>query len=204
MKIGVLGGTFDPVHCGHLEVAEQVRIELSLAEVLFVPAGQPQLKESNYISPAEYRLQMLRLAITGQPHLRLSTLEIDRVGPSYTVDTIAQLQRQYGADDELFFILGWDNLAQLHRWREPERLIEMCRLVAVNRPGSSRPDLTSLESHIPGISQRVVMMDRPEVDISATEIRDQVARGLSVSHLIPKAVEEYIRQHRLYRIEQEV
>ena len=204
MKVGVLGGTFDPVHRGHLEIAEQVRVELSLAEVLFVPAGQPQLKESNYISPAEHRLRMLRLAIMGQPHFRLSTVEIDRVGPSYTVDTITQLQRQFEAGDELFFILGWDSLAQIHQWREPERLIMMCHLVAVPRPGYSLPDLISLESHIPGVSQRVVMMDRPEVDISATAIRDRVARGLPLGPLVPEPVAEYIRQHQLYRVEQEV
>ena len=198
MNIGVLGGTFDPVHNGHLIVAEQVRAQLELAEVLFVPAGQPWLKGDSPILSAEHRLQMVRLAIADEPCFKTSTMEIDRPGPSYTVDTIAELQAQLGAGDELFFIFGWDSLAQLPQWREPSRLIEMCRLVAVPRPGYPLPDLNSLEALIPGLSQRVIVRHKPKVDISATEIRDRVARGLSIRHLVPEAVDKYIRQHRLY------
>ena len=198
MKIGMLGGTFDPVHLGHLGIAEHIRVQLDLAEVLFLPAGQPQLKESDVISPASHRLQMLRLAIADNPHFKLSTIEIDRTGPSYSVDTVAELRGQLGAGDELFFILGWDSLAQLHRWREPARLVGMCQVVVVPRPGYPPPDLEALEGVIPGVSQRVVMMDKPLIDISATEIKDRAARGLSISHLVPEPVDEYIRQHKLY------
>ena len=198
MNIGVLGGTFDPVHNGHIIVAEETRAQLNLAEVLFVPAGQPYLKEGNLISAAEHRVQMVCLAIAAYPYFKLSTMEIERAGPTYTIDTMAELQAQLGAGDELFFILGWDNLTQLPRWKEPSRLIKMCRLVAVPRPGYPLPDLDSLEAAIPGLSQSLIVLDKPEVDIDATEIRNRVAQGLSIRHLVPEPVEEYIRQHKLY------
>ena len=198
MNIGVLGWTFDPIHKGHIVVAEETRARLNLAEVLFIPAGQPWLKEGSPILAAEHRVQMVRLAIADKPYFKLSTVEIDRAGPSYTVDTITELQAQLGAGDELFFILGWDNLAQLPLWREPSRLIEMCRLVAVHRPGYLLPDLNSLEAIIPGLSQRLILLDKPEVDIGATEIRTRVAQGLSIRHLVPEPVDEYIKQHKLY------
>ena len=198
MNIGVLGGTFDPIHNGHIILAEEARARLNLAEVLFVPAGQPWLKAGNLILAAEHRVQMVRLAIAGEPCFQLSTMEIDRAGPSYTVDTIAELQAQLGSGDELFFILGWDNLAQLPKWREPSRLIKMCYLVAVPRPGYPLPDLNSLEAVIPGLSRSLVLLDKPEVDIGATEIRERVTRGLSIRHLVPEAVDEYIKKHKLY------
>ncbi len=198
MNIGVLGGNFDPIHIGHLIVAEEARTRLNLAEVLFVPAGQPWLKPNSPILAAEHRVQMVRLAIADKPYFKLSTMEIERAGPSYTVDTIAELQGQLGAGDELFFILGWDSLAQLPLWKEPSRLIKMCRLVAVPRPGCSAPDLKSLEAAIPGLSQSLIVLDKPQIDISASEIRNRVAQGLSIRHLVPEPVDEYIRQHKLY------
>ena len=198
MNIGVLGGTFDPIHIGHLILAEEVRTGLNLAEVLFVPAGQPWLKVDSPISSAEHRVEMVRLAIADEPYFKLSAMEIERAGPTYTVDTIAELKTQLEAGDELFFILGWDNLAQLPQWWQPARLITMCRLVAVPRPGYPLPDLKSLEAAIPGLSKKVILMDKPEIDISASAIRDRVARGLSIYHLVPEPVDEYIRQHKLY------
>jgi len=198
MNIGILGGTFDPIQLAHLAVAEEARTRLDLAEIIFVPAGQPWLKANSPISTAEHRIQMVRLAIADKPYFKLSTVEIDRAGPSYSVDTVAELQGQLGAGDELFFILGWDSLAELPLWREPSRLIQMCRLVAVPRPGYSAPDLKKLEADILGLSQRVILMDKPEIDISATDIRNRVAHGLSISHLVPEPVERYIKQHRLY------
>ena len=198
MNIGVMGGTFDPIHIGHLAVGEEARERLNLAMVLFVPAGQPWLKPNIPISAAEHRLQMVRLAIANKPYFKLSTMEIERAGPSYTVDTIAELLGQLGAGDELFFILGWDNLAELPQWKEPGRLIKMCRLVAVPRPGYPLPALKALEASIPGLSQRVMLMDKPEIDISASAIRDRVAQGLSIHHLVPEPVERYIKEHKLY------
>ncbi len=194
----MLGGTFDPIHRGHLMVAEETRARLDLAEVLFMPAAQTPLKEDNFISAAEHRVQMVRLAITDYPYFKLSTIEIDRAGPSYTVDTIIELRDKLGADNELFFILGWDNLAQLTRWKEPSRLIQMCRLVAVPRPGYSLPDLNPLGIALPGLPQRLILLDKPEVDIDATEIRNRVVQGLSIRHLVPEPVEGYIKEHKLY------
>ena len=201
MKIGVLGGTFSPIHNGHIIVAEETRAKLDLAEVLFVPAGQPWLKEDSHILAVEHRVQMVRLAIRDKPYFKLSNIEADRDGPSYTVDTMTELRVQFGNGYELFFILGWDNLAQLPQWREPSRLIEMCQLVVVPRPGYSLPDLTTFEAAIPGISERVIILDKPEIDISASDIRKRVARGLSISHLVPEPVERYIRQNKLYLTE---
>ena len=202
MNIGVMGGNLDPIHNGHLVVAEEVRTRLDLAEVLFVPAGQPWLKVYGYISPAEHRVQMVRLAIADKPYFKLSTIEIERAGFSYTVDTIAELLGQLDAGDELFFILGWDSLAQLPIWKEPSRLIRMCRLVAVPRPGYPIPDLKFMEPKVPGLSQNVILMEKPEIDISAFAIRKRVAQGLSIRHLVPEPVERYIKQHRLYTTEQ--
>lgn len=198
MNIGVLGGTFDPVHRGHIMVAEEVKARLNLAEVLFVPTAQTPLKEDSSILSAEHRVQMVLLAIADYPYLKLSTVEINRAGPSYTVDTIAELRDRYGAGDELFFILGWDSLAQLPQWKEPSRLVQLCHLVAVPRPGFSLPDLKSLEAVIPGLARSLIVLDKPKIDIRATEIRERAARGLSIRHLVPEPVDEYIRKHKLY------
>ena len=198
MNIGVLGGTFDPVHNGHLIVAEEARARLNLARVLFVPAGQSWLKQDSPISPAEHRVNMVRLAIADKAYFKLSTMEIERPSPSYTVDTIAELQAQLGAGAQLFFILGWDSLAQLPQWREPSQLITMCHLVAVPRVGYPAPNLKKLDAILPGLSQRVMVMDKPRIDINASQIRERVARGLSIRHLVPEPVNRYIKEHKLY------
>jgi nicotinate-nucleotide adenylyltransferase len=198
VRIGVLGGTFDPVHLGHIMVAEEARESLDLSEIILVPAGQPLLKPARAITPAEHRIQMLHLAIGDKPYFRVSAIEIERPGPSYTVDTLAELRGQSGRENELFLILGWDSLVQLPEWREPSRIISLCCLVAVPRPRCQRPDLEALEVSIPGISQRVVLLEKPWVDISATTIREKAAQGLSLSHLVPEPVAGYIREHKLY------
>ena len=198
MKLGVLGGTFDPVHNGHLAIAWEVRERLALDEVLFVPAGCPWLKAARPVSPAEHRVRMLRLALEGETHFRLSTLEIDRGGPTYTVDTIREL-KQGLVRDELYFILGADSLSELPKWRQPEAIIRLCTLVAVPRPGYAFPDLAAMEKAIPGIGRRVILLDAPNIDISATEIRDRLARGASIGDLVPGPVADYIREHGLYR-----
>jgi nicotinate-nucleotide adenylyltransferase len=198
MNIGVLGGTFDPVHTGHVLVAEEAKARLKLAEVLFVPAGLPWLRGDSPVAAAEHRVHMVRLAIDDKPYFKLSTIEVERSGPSYAVDTIAELKGQLGAGDELFFILGWGSLAELPEWREPSRLITMCRLVTVPRVGFPAPDLDSLEASIPGLADRVILLDEPRVDISASEIRGRVSRGLPIDHLVPEPVERYIREQGLY------
>ena len=176
MNIGILGGTFDPIHLGHLVIAEEARLRLSLAEVIFAPAGQPWLKEDRLISPARHRLEMTRLAIGGNPCFKLSTVEIECPGSSYTVDTIADLRSQLGTEVGLFFILGSDSLVELPLWKDPAHLVQMCDLVAVNRPGGSILDLDSLELVIPGISGRVILLDTPQIGISSTDIRQRVSQ----------------------------
>ncbi len=198
MNVGILGGTFDPVHSGHLILAEVAREQLNLNEVLFIPAGQPWLKVERTITPAEHRLRMLRLALDDTPYFRTSEMEIKRSGPTYTIDTIKALKERLSAEDELFFILGQDNLMQLPQWQDAPELIKLCYLVAAPRPGVKKPDLKALEAEIPGIRQRVMLMKEPLVNISATDIRARVTRGLSVRHLVPEPVNRYIKEHRLY------
>jgi len=199
MNVGVLGGTFDPVHSGHLVIAEEARLKLKLNKVLFLPAGQPWLKTNSKITPAVHRIEMLKRAIADNASFELSTMEVDRPGPSYSVDTVAALQQQLGAGAKIFFLIGWDSLAELPQWKEPARLIQLCKLVAVTRPGFSRPDLKSLEPSIPGITQSVVWLDIPPIDISSSDIRDRVAQGLSIHRLVPDDVESYIAENKLYR-----
>ena len=199
MNTGLLGGTFDPVHNGHIAIAETVMKRVGLDEVLFMPAAQTPLKEERIISAAEHRLEMVRLAIEGISYFRLSTVEMNRVGPSYTIDTMSELRSLVGEDSELFFIMGCDSLASFPQWKDPDRLIRVCRLVALPRPGCAVPDLDALEKEVPGISKNVILLDEPHIDISATEIREKVAKGLPISNMVPEPVEEYIKQHRLYQ-----
>jgi nicotinate-nucleotide adenylyltransferase len=198
MKTGILGGTFDPVHLGHLEIAAAVEDSLGLDEVVFIPAGRSPFKTRHKLTPAGERLEMLRLALEGKPRYRASTVEIERPGPSYTVATIAALREASDKEAELYFIMGWDSLAGFPKWREPARIIGMCTLVAVPRPGFKKPDLTRLEKAVPGISKKVVFTDGPLVDISASAIRDVAARGEDIGHLVPRPVADYIREHGLY------
>jgi nicotinate-nucleotide adenylyltransferase len=199
MNIGILGGTFDPVHIGHLAAADEAMSQLGLVEVLFVPTGRPWLKADTKILPSKHRLRMLQLAIADKPRFRLSTIEIEREGPTYTVDTITKLKKQFGTEAELFFIVGWDKLIELSEWHQPERLIRMCRLIAIPRVGYQVPDLESMEAAIPGLSRRVILLDKPEIDVSASMIREWVCQGLSISGLVPEAVERYIKEQGLYR-----
>ncbi len=199
-RIGVLGGTFDPIHLGHLIVAEDLREKLGLKEVLFIPAGRPwlKLKEKKTISAAEHRLAMVRLAIASNPYFKVSAMEIDRPGLSYSIDTVEELKAKLGAPAEIYFIVGPDDLAELPQWKDPARLVELCQVVGIGRPGYARADLPALESSIPGVSQRIMLADVLQIDLSSTEIRRRVARGLSIRYLVPEAVEKYIAEHRLY------
>jgi nicotinate-nucleotide adenylyltransferase len=198
MNIGVLGGTFDPIHIGHLIVAEEARTKLGLSEVLFVPAGQPWLKQDRDITLAVHRVEMVRRAIADNRYFKLSTLEVDRPGSSYTVDTLTLLQEQLSSEASLFFILGRDTLAELPLWKEPRKLIQICRLVVPPRLGSR--DLRHLEEAIPGLLERVIQLDMPVIGISSSEIRQRIARGLSIRYLVPPGVEEYITEQRIYLV----
>ena len=206
MNIGVLGGTFDPIHIGHLVVGEEARMKLGLSEILFVPAGQPWLKQDRDITPAAHRVEMVRRAIADNPHFKLCTLEVECPGPSYTVNTLTLLQKQLGSQASLFFILGRDTLAELPLWKEPQRVIQLCRLVVVPRPvlsdieGLGSEDLKRLKKAIPGLLDRVIELDMPVIGISSSEIRHRIAQGLPIRYLVPSVVEKYIAKHRIYQV----
>lgn len=197
-ELGILGGTFDPVHVGHLIVAEEVRVKIGLEKVLFMPAGQPWQKAARPIAPVEHRLEMLRLAMLSTPYFEISRLEVDHPGPSYTVDTLAALASQ-APGTEFHFILGWDALRELPLWKEPERILALARLVAVSRPHSPRPSLSRLEAVLPRARERIRVLAGPYLDISSSDIRRRVAQGKSIRYLVPEAVENYIQQKGLYR-----
>ena len=198
MKLGVLGGTFDPPHIGHLILAEEARLALGLGQVLFVPAGAPWRKAGQELSPREDRLAMVRLAVGANPYFAVSTLETEREGPSYTAETLAALRDQLAADSEIFCILGQDSLADLPNWWQPQRIISLARLAVAARTAWEPAQADALEREVPGISQRLVWLDMPRIDISSTAVRERVRRGLSIRQWVTPAVEEYIREHGLY------
>ena len=198
MNIGVLGGTFDPIHIGHLIVAEEARVKLRLAEVLFVPAGQPWLKQDRDVTQAVHRVEMVRRGIADNPNFKLSTLEVNRPGPSYTVETLTMLRKQLGSEASLFFILGRDTLAELPLWKEPEKVVQLCRLVFPPRLGSR--DLKHLEKAMPGLLDQVIQLDMPVIGISSSEIRQRLAQRLPIRYLVPPEVERYIAEQRIYQV----
>ena len=198
-NIGILGGTFDPIHIGHLAIAEEARRRLALSRVIFVPAGQPWLKVNREITLAKHRIKMVELAISGKPYFELSTIEIERQGPSYTVDTLSFLQQKLGNKARLFLILGWDSVHELPEWRNPTELLKMCKLVAITRKSSNPLRLDVLEASVPGIKQSTVLLDMEPIDISSTDIRMRVSKRLSISGLVPDQVERYIRGQKLYQ-----
>jgi nicotinate-nucleotide adenylyltransferase len=198
VNIGVLGGTFDPIHIGHLIIAEEARVKLGLSKVLFVPAGQPWLKQDRDITAAVHRIEMVRRAIADNPYFELSTLEVERSGPSYTVDTLTMLRKELGSRASLFFILGRDTFAELPLWKEPQKVIQLCRLVVPPRLGSR--DLRHLETTLPGLLDKVIQLAMPVIGISSSEIRRRIAQGLSIRYLVPPEVEKYITEHRVYQV----
>lgn len=197
-RIGVIGGTFDPIHYGHLAAAEEARVRVNLEKVLFAVAGLPPHKLDEEVTPVEHRLAMVQLGIFSNPDFELSRVDVDRSGPSYTVDTISILQEQWGQGTEMFFILGLDSLVEVPTWHQPERLIQLCHLVAVARPGFE-VDMRQLEDSVPGISSRVEIIDMPEVDISSSDLQRRVRESLPIRYQVPEEVERYIREHRLYQ-----
>ena len=200
MNIGILGGTFDPVHCGHLAIAKEAKKKLGLRRVLFVPAGRPWLKVNDReITDVKHRVKMVELAIESIPYFELSSIEIERPGPSYTVDTVTELKKRMGSDTEFFLLLGRDSLIELPKWHNPAVLVKICRLAAFTRVMTDPPDLNALEKELPGIKKSTMLLDMKPVDISSSDIRNRIARGLPVKGLVPDAVAAYIREQTLYR-----
>jgi nicotinate-nucleotide adenylyltransferase len=197
-RLGILGGTFDPIHHGHLVAAEEARFQLALDKVLFVPAGAPPHKPARPISPASHRLHMVELAIAGKPYFAVSRVDVDRPAPSYTVDTLRLLRAEWGAGPSFFFIVGDDSLSDMVNWYQPQQLIELCQLAVARRPGSEI-DLPALEKQLPGLTSRVHWIKMPLLEISSSDLRSRVQAGRSISYLVPREVEAYIEQHRLYR-----
>lgn len=198
MRLGVMGGTFDPIHLGHLIAAEEVRIALGLEKVLFLPAGHPPHKELAGISRAVDRVRMVELAIASNPFFELSLLDVEREGKSYTADTLRILHEERGDGTELFFIVGMDSLAELLTWRAPYDIIALSRLAVVNRPPYPTADLSALEASLPGLSERVVLVHIPGVDIASVDLRDRVRRGISIKYQVVEPVERYILESGLY------
>ncbi len=198
MKLGVLGGTFDPIHLGHLAAAEAARSTLALDRVLFVPAGDPWLKAGATISAGEHRLAMVRAAIEGVDAYEASAVEVDRPGPTYTEVTLAELQETYGPDTELHFIVGADTVNDLARWHAPAEVLARCTLVVMGRPAQGELDLSTLDRIAPGAAARAVAVDL-DMEVSATEIRRRAAAGESLAGLVPDDVERYIREYQLYK-----
>ncbi|MBI4491695.1 MAG: nicotinate-nucleotide adenylyltransferase [Chloroflexi bacterium] len=197
-RVGVLGGSFNPPHLGHLIAAQEAAASLELERVLFVPAGVQPLKRGERMASAEDRVRMVELAIADNPLFALSRADVDRPGPSFTVDLLALLQRQLGPEVELSFIVGADSLAELARWKDPARLLELCRLVAVPRPGYSPAEPIGLGLPNTRMRDRLLLLPIPSLDISSTELRARVREGRPIRYLVPDAVARYIRERGLY------
>jgi nicotinate-nucleotide adenylyltransferase len=198
-RIGLLGGTFDPPHIGHLWLAALAADELELERVLFVLASQPPHKRDEVLTGAEDRAAMTRLAIADEPRFELSRIELERPGVSYTVDTVSQLLDSGLAGDDLILIMAADTLAEIGSWREPERLLSLVRWAVGPRPGSPGPDRDELRTRFGPEAGRITFLAGPALEVSSTEIRDRVAAGRTIRYLVPRAVEELILERRLYR-----
>ena len=201
-RVGVLGGTFDPVHYGHLVIAEEVYAALDLAEMVFVPAGHPPHKPESLLAAAHHRLAMLELAVAGNPHFSISRVDLERPGPSYTVETLRLLRQQWGEQTALYFLIGWDSLEDFLTWRDPAGILEhISYLVAVRRPGYTEESgyRASLEARLPGMMQRLLVVPAPQLEISSTDLRERVAEGRPIKYQLPERVEQYIEQYNLYQ-----
>jgi len=195
-RIGVFGGTFDPVHIGHLVIAEEARVALGLESVVFVPARISPHKLGVRAASGEDRYQMVRLAVMGNPWFAASRVDLDREGPSYTVDTLRTLHAQYDAA-QLYFVMGADSLQAFRIWHQPAEILRLTRLIVVSRPGYAL-DLAAIEGELPGIGGCLDLVDTVSLDISATDLRVRVKQGRPIRYQVPEAVERYILQRGLY------
>lgn len=218
LRLGLLGGTFNPVHYGHLTMARRVRMALDFDRILFIPTGDPPHKSSQDLASATDRYEMVRLAIASESDLAISDIELQRPGKSYTIDTVRLLRQEYGSGTDLFFLIGLDAFLEFPTWREPNALLEICSFVVMNRPGTSFQDLTRLnlfqtlsreslaaldagqisQLDIPLGERQLICLHLTPSEISASDIRKKVRTGLSVANLLPLTVESYILRHHLY------
>jgi nicotinate-nucleotide adenylyltransferase len=200
-SVGIFGGTFDPIHVAHLALAQDAAESLGLERVLFVPAGSPPHKPGVTVTPGTHRLAMVQLAITGNERFEASRIELDRDGPSYTVDTLTALAADAARDEvsDLTLILSADAFLGLPDWREPRRVLELARLAVAPRDGYPEAGPVFLAVHFPDVAHRVVFLDGPRIRLSASALRDRAAAGRSLRYLVPDAVAAYIGDHDLYR-----
>lgn len=200
-RLGVLGGTFNPVHLGHMIMAQDAIEHFELSKVMFVPCGQPPHKSPADLAPAHHRLAMLEAAVEGDLNFEVSDLEIQRGGMSYSIDTIQMLTEKHPGVD-LFFIIGADSLVELHLWKDIELLLKLCRIVTIARPGVDLADLGKLDLHLPAHWAEHLLADVRVghlINISSTDLRYRVAEGMSIRYLVSPAVDMYIAEHSLYR-----
>ena len=203
MNVGILGGTFDPVHLGHLSIAEAAMDQVGLDQVLFIPAGHPRLKQADPFASVDHRLEMVRLAIEDNPKFQVCDIEAHRPGPTYSVDTLVELSAMLGPSADLFFILGLDVLGQLDRWKDPGRVVGLCRLLVLDRPGEQDFDWGSFYGRVPWAEGRVQVVTAPLVDVSATELRRRAGNGQRLTGQVSDRVAEYISEQGLYLAERE-
>ena len=198
MKIGIMGGTFDPIHLGHLVTAEAVRELFALDEILFIPAARPPHKLGRNVTDEQHRLAMTTLATNSNKFFRVSDMELKRTGLSYTLDTMNELHKTFGRSTELFFIIGADSLVDLSKWHEARELVEKCHFIATTRQGVD-VDFSAVENYFGAIArEHIHRVTTPSLEISSTDIRDKVRRGRSIKYLVPEVVEKYILNMRLY------
>jgi nicotinate-nucleotide adenylyltransferase len=190
-----MGGTFDPIHHGHLLTAEEALQQFSLDEVVFVPTGQPWMKSDREVSAAEHRYLMVVIATASNPRFTVSRLEVEREGPTYTVDTLKELQAERGGDAELYFVTGADAMLEIFQWKSAEEALARAHVIAATRPGY---DLTSFEQGAPTSHPRVSVMTIPALAISSTDVRERVRDGRPIRYLVPEGVQTYIEKAGLY------
>lgn len=195
MKLGIMGGTFDPIHLGHLAAAENARYYLGLDLILFMLSAQPPHKDYQMVSPAPHRLRMVELAIADNSWFKASTLEMERQGASYTVDTLKELKQKLERP-EVYFLMGSDSLFDLVNWYHYEEIASLCTLVSVSRPGFANEE--ALESVPASIRKKTIILEVPGLEISSTELKRRLQSGEPVRYLLPEAVAAYIEEHRLY------
>ena len=197
-RVGVFGGTFDPIHIGHLILAEEARHQLRLDQIVLAPAGDPPHKPDSPISPLHHRLAMCRLAVADGNGISISLIDAERPGPHYTSDMLRLLRERAGAETQLFFLMGLDSLRDLPTWHEPEWLVHNCQLVALRRH-DVKIEWDSLEAELPGVRERVIVLDMPELDIASSDLRERVRTGQPIRYQVPREVERYIGEQGLYR-----
>ncbi len=200
-RVGIYGGTFNPIHLGHLLIAEIVKEALQLAEIRFIPAFIAPHKQDQKPLDSKHRVEMIRLAIGGNPAFKVDQCELERGGTSYTVDTLESLTRD-NPSAEFIFLMGADSLAEFHTWRNPQRICELSFVAVVARGGQPQPDMTVLQKWLPADQQNAVanhLVSVPQMELSSTEIRRRITQNQTIRYQVPAAVEAYIRQWELYR-----